>query len=127
METDRLPIAFPPPEHATEAAAVSGLAPRDLGPPTAFDQADGVSKAQRTRTRNRRPPPRLEVRGWMTANETALALGCSSATVHRLRGLIPEIEPLPCAQYGRKFVFRKTSIGRATRYKRSNRRRAITL
>jgi len=47
----------------------------------------------------------------MTTSETALVLGCSVATVHRLRrGLIPEIEPLPCIQYGRKVVFRKLSI-----------------
>jgi hypothetical protein len=47
----------------------------------------------------------------MTASETALALGCSVATVHRLRrGLIPGVEPLPCSQYGRKYVFRKVPI-----------------
>ena len=49
----------------------------------------------------------------MTPYETALALGCSVATVHRMRrGLIPGIEPLPCIQYGRKFVFRKASVAR---------------
>jgi hypothetical protein len=49
----------------------------------------------------------------MTANETALVLGCSVATVHRLRrGLISGLEPIPCSQYGRKFVFRKASIAR---------------
>jgi len=63
------------------------------------------------RGRNRRPLPPLEARDWMTPNETALALGCSVATVHRLRrGVIPGIEPLPCSQYGRKFIFRKASI-----------------
>jgi Helix-turn-helix domain len=49
----------------------------------------------------------------MTPAETALALGCSVATVHRMRrGLIPGIELLPYSQYGRKFVFRKASIAR---------------
>ena len=49
----------------------------------------------------------------MTPNETALALGCSVATVHRLRrGLIPGMEPLPCSQYGRKVIFRKASLAR---------------
>ena len=48
----------------------------------------------------------------MTPRETALTLGCSVATVHRLRrGLIPGIEPLPFSQYGRKIVFRKVSVG----------------
>jgi Helix-turn-helix domain len=63
------------------------------------------------RARQRRPLPPQEVRDWMNASETALALGCSVATVHRLRrGLIPGVEPLPCSQYGRKCVFRKVSI-----------------
>jgi hypothetical protein len=65
----------------------------------------------RKKTRQRRPLPPPEARDWLTPNETALELGCSVATVHRLRrGLIPGIEPLPCCQYGRKIVFRKTSI-----------------
>lgn len=49
----------------------------------------------------------------MTPSETALVLGCSVATVHRLRrGLITGIERLPFCQYGRKVVFRKLSIAR---------------
>jgi hypothetical protein len=49
----------------------------------------------------------------MTANETALVLGCSVATVHRLRrGVISGVETLPCIQYGRKYVFRKASVAR---------------
>jgi len=64
-------------------------------------------------TRQRRPLPPLEARDWLTPNEAALALGCSVATVHRLRrALIPGIEPLPCSQYGRKVIFRKASIAR---------------
>jgi len=54
----------------------------------------------------------------MTPTEAALTLGCSVATVHRLRrGLIPGIEPLPFCQYGRKIVFRKVSI---VRWRESN-------
>jgi len=75
--------------------------------PSNTEAATGMSTVRRSR----RPLPPLELRDWMTAQETALTLGCSVATVHRLRrGLIPGIEPLPCCQYGRKFVFRKLSI-----------------
>lgn len=67
--------------------------------------------AGRPRTRTRRPLPPLEARDWMTPTETALMLGCSVATVHRLRrALIPGIEALPFCQYGRRIVFRKVSI-----------------
>jgi Helix-turn-helix domain len=77
----------------------------------ALDQPNTVSKATRKKTRTRRPLPPLEAREWMTADETALTLGCSVATLHRLRrGLILRVEPLPCSQYGRKVVFRKTSV-----------------
>jgi predicted DNA-binding transcriptional regulator AlpA len=52
-----------------------------------------------------------EARDWLTAHEVAQMLGCSVATVHRLRrGLIAGVEPLPYSQYGRKLVFRKASI-----------------
>lgn len=75
------------------------------------DQLHEVASTNRERTRKRRPLPPLEARDWMTPHETALALGCSVATVHRMRrGLIPAIEPLPCSQYGRKVVFRKASL-----------------
>ena len=67
----------------------------------------------RPRTRTRRQLPPTQARDWMTPDETALALGCSVATVHRMRrGLIPGIESLPFCQYGRKVVFRKVSIAR---------------
>ncbi len=48
----------------------------------------------------------------MTAEETALALGCSVATVHRLRrGLIAAVAILPAVAVGtRKFIFRKATI-----------------
>jgi hypothetical protein len=79
----------------------------------ALDPPNGVASTKRKKTRNRRPLPAQEAREWMTPNETALALGCSVATVHRLRrGVIPGVEPLPCSRYGRKFIFRKASIAR---------------
>jgi len=63
--------------------------------------------------RNRRELPPLIVRDWMTPYEAALALGCSLATVHRLRrGLIGGVERLPCNRYGRKIIFRKASLAR---------------
>ena len=79
---------------------------------TTRDQLTEVARTTRTRTRNSRPLPPLEARNWMTPNETAFALGCSVATVHRLRrGVISGVEPLPCCQYGRKCIFRKLSVG----------------
>jgi hypothetical protein len=76
-----------------------------------LDGPNGIAQIERKKTRTRRPLPPQETRDWMTPTETALALGCSVAMVHRLRrGAIPGVEPLPCSQYGRKFVFRKASI-----------------
>src|ERR1017187_6520062 len=40
-----------------------------------LDQPNQIATTIRKRTRNRRPPPPLEARNWMTPNETALALG----------------------------------------------------
>ncbi len=78
-----------------------------------LDQPNAVERTTRKKTRNRRPLPPREAREWMTANEAALTLGCSAATVHRLRrGLIPGVELLPYSQYGRKLVFRKASVAR---------------
>ena len=78
-----------------------------------LDQPNEAASTTPKRTRKRCSLPPQETRDWMTGNETALVLGCSVATVHRLRrGVIPGIEPLPCSQYGRKFVFRRTSIAR---------------
>jgi len=77
------------------------------------DQPSGVARTTRKKTRGRRPLPPLEARDWMTPIETARMLGCSVATIHRLRrGLIPGIELLPCCEYGRKVVFRKLSTAR---------------
>lgn len=62
--------------------------------------------------RSRRPLPAVEARDWMTAEETALALGCSVATLHRLRrGLIQGVAVLPSVAVGtRKFIFRKATV-----------------
>jgi hypothetical protein len=72
------------------------------------------AQGERRPKRTRRPLPAVETRDWMAAQETALALGCSVATVHRLRrGLISGIPPLPAVPVGtRKFVFRKASVRR---------------
>ena len=81
--------------------------------PFMLDRPNEAASTTPKRTRKRRALPPQEIREWMTANETALALGCSVATLHRLRrGVIPGIEPPPCSRYGRKFVFRKASIAR---------------
>lgn len=66
------------------------------------------------KARCRRPRPAVGDRDWRTAEETAVALGCSVATVHRLRrGLIPGVAPLPCLSVGtRKFVFLQSTIQR---------------
>jgi helix-turn-helix protein len=81
--------------------------------PIAPELPNRVAGTTHKKNQQRRPLPSQEARDWMTPIETALALGCSVATVHRLRrGLIAGIEPLPCSQYGRKFIFRKASIAR---------------
>jgi hypothetical protein len=69
-------------------------------------------KGDSAKKRNRRPLPGIEGRDWMTAEETALALGCSIATIHRLRrGLITGVAILPAVAVGtRKFIFRKSTI-----------------
>ncbi len=75
------------------------------------DQPNRVVTTAQRKTRNHRPLPPQESRDWLTPNEAALTLGCSVATVHRLRrGLIDGIEPLPYNQYGRKVIFRRASI-----------------
>jgi hypothetical protein len=76
--------------------------------PIVMEQSDAPAK-----TRKRRPLPEFGTRDWMTPTETALDLGCSVATVHRLRrGLMPGVDPLPAIPYGRKFIFRKASVTR---------------
>ena len=82
-----------------------------MEPCITLDQPDGGTRETRKRARNRRALPPPESRDWLSPPETALALGCSVATVHRLRrGLIAGTRPLPCSQYGRKIVFRKASL-----------------
>jgi hypothetical protein len=82
-----------------------------MNPSITLAEPNETARTTPKKTRKRRSLPPQEDRAWMTAKETALMLGCSVATVHRLRrGALPGIEPLPCSQYGRKFVFRKPSI-----------------
>src|ERR1017187_10188752 len=79
--------------------------------PIALEQPNGLARATRTQTRQSPPLPPAEARDWLSPNETALEIGCSVATVHRLRhGLIPGIEPLPFCQYVRKIALRKAAI-----------------
>ena len=86
-------------------------AEKTMNPYMTLDQPSQIAKTIRKTIRNRCPLPPLQARDWMTANETALALGCSAATIHRLRrGVISGVEPLPCSQYGRKCVSRKPSV-----------------
>jgi hypothetical protein len=84
-----------------------------MEPRITLHQSDGSTNASRKRIRKRRALPPPESRDWLTPTEAALALGCSVATVHRMRrGLIVGTRPLPCSQYGRKIVFRKASLER---------------
>jgi len=79
--------------------------------PSILERTQGLAKSTRKVTRLRRPLPPMEQRDWLTPKETAFVLGCSVATVHRMRrGFIAGVESLPCSQYGRKYVFRKASI-----------------
>ena len=73
-----------------------------------------VRSARQPEMRSRRVLPDIGQRDWMTAEETALAIGCSVATIHRLRrGLIPGLTRLPAVRVGsRKFIFRKESVAR---------------
>jgi hypothetical protein len=76
-----------------------------------LERANDLGSSMPRKTRQRRPLAPQAARDWLTPNETALVLGCSVATVHRLRrGLISGGERLPFCQYGRKIVFRKQSI-----------------
>jgi len=80
---------------------------------TTPDQLSTEVQTIRTTKRTRRPLAPLDARHWMTAKETALVLGCSLATVHRLRkGLLAGVERLPCVQFGRKYIFQKSSVAR---------------
>jgi hypothetical protein len=85
----------------------------DAAARAALESAAARPLTTEKKTRHRRPLPPQDGRDWLTPQETALTLGCSVATVHRLRrGLIAGIEPLPYIQYGRKVVFLKASIAR---------------
>jgi hypothetical protein len=72
---------------------------------------------QITRTIHRRPRERKSIppqdqRSWLLLVEAAVLIGCSHATIHRLRrGEIEGIPRLPAVQVGkRKWVVLKTSL-----------------
>ena len=53
--------------------------------------------------RTRKPIPAINERPWLLVDEVAAAIGCSSATAHRLRrGEIEGVPRLPSVQVGRK-------------------------
>jgi len=84
-----------------------------MEPHTSPTYLQDANQAIARKTRQRLPLPPSDTRDWMTAQETALKLGCSLATVHRLRrGLFAGVGPLPCVQFGRKYVFMKYSVAR---------------
>ncbi len=63
-------------------------------------------------TRTRKPIPAVDQRPWLLVDEVAAAIGCSSATAHRLRrGEIEGVPRLPSVQVGRKkWVVLKTTL-----------------
>jgi hypothetical protein len=65
-------------------------------------------------TRSRKPLPPTEQRSWSLLVEAATQIGCSPATIHRLRrGEIPGVPRLPAVQVGkRKWVVLKDSLER---------------
>ncbi len=65
-----------------------------------------------TSQRTRRPLPPSDQRTWLLLVEAAVQIGCSPATVHRLRrGEIQGVAPLPVVQVAkRKWVVLKDSL-----------------
>ena len=64
--------------------------------------------------RSRKPLPPPEQRSWLLLGEAAVQIGCSPATIHRLRrGEIIGVPRLPAVQVGkRKWVVLKDSLER---------------
>jgi hypothetical protein len=64
--------------------------------------------------RIRRPIPPPEQRSWLLPGEAAAQIGCSPATIHRLRrGEISGVPRLPVVQIGkRKWIVLKESLER---------------
>jgi hypothetical protein len=62
--------------------------------------------------RTRKPIPAVDQRPWLLLDEVAAAIGCSSATAHRLRrGEIEGVPRLPSVQVARKkWVVLKTTL-----------------
>ena len=76
-------------------------------------------KIRATRCRTAVPP--TEQRSWLSLAEAAVVIGCSKATLHRLRrGEIDGVPRLPTVQVGkRKWVVLKASL---TEWQRENER-----
>jgi hypothetical protein len=53
--------------------------------PIALEPPIGLASTTREKTRQRHLLPPQEARDWLSPYETALTLGCSVATAHRLR------------------------------------------
>jgi hypothetical protein len=64
--------------------------------------------------RNRKPLPPAGERSWLLLVEAAVQIGCSPATIHRLRrGEIDGVPRLPTVQVGkRKWIVLKKSLQR---------------
>jgi hypothetical protein len=64
--------------------------------------------------RNRKPLPPAGERSWLLLVEAAVQIGCSPATIHRLRrGEIDGVPRLPTVQVGkRKWIVLKESLQR---------------
>jgi hypothetical protein len=75
-----------------------------------------TTEAIRT-SRERKPLPPSDKRSWLLLTEAAIQVGCSLATIHRIRrGEIPGVPRLPAVQVGkRKWVVLKTSLEQWTR------------
>jgi hypothetical protein len=108
METDAAPIHPREIQHRLEGDGEMNQPNKSI--PAVSAGSQGGERTKRTR----RPLPAIEVRDWLTAEETGAVLGCSVATVHRLRrGLIAGVAVLPAVAVGtRKYTFRKASVTR---------------
>jgi len=64
--------------------------------------------------RSRKPLPPPDERSWLLLGEAAVRIGCSPATIHRLRrGEVAGVPRLPAVQVGkRKWVVLKESLER---------------
>jgi hypothetical protein len=96
-------------------AMIGGRTPGSLsGGGSIIPQREAVlaTTVKQRRLRKVLPPP--ERRDWLLLVEAAVQLGCSGATVHRLRrGEIDGVPRLPAVQVGkRKWIVLKSSLER---------------